>query len=158
LNAKFRRFSSISSQATSFTLNLGYAGYDFRSASDSAYRPRHSSRALEVSAELGVPSTKKYQWIFGIGIQPLSTHSESGAAANIQSGNNADSGSVWAQVGGEYKMSRESRGFFRFRAQQYRAQFEGAPNTTDPVTGTIPTNVKVTNNFLFLDFGVVFGR
>jgi len=158
LAAKFRRYSSISPSATSFTVNLGYSGYDFQSSAESAYRPRHSTRAMEVSMELTAPSSKKFQWVFGLGIQPLSFHTESAVASNIKSGNGSESGSVWAQVGGEYKMSRESRGFFRFRAQQYRAQFDGTANTTDPVTGTTPSNVSVSNNFLFFDLGFVLGR
>ena len=55
-------------------------------------------------------------------------------------------------------MSRQTRVFFKFSMDVIKSQFSGMASGIDPVTGTSPTNVPVTDVFYMFDIGLKLGR
>ena len=90
--------------------------------------------------------------------QPFLENVEDLNGPNVKSGQSNQTAGIGASIGGEYRMSRQTRAFFKFSTEVYKTQFSGNANAIDPVTGTTPSNVPVTNTFYMFDLGIKFGR
>jgi hypothetical protein len=156
LGFKFRRFFGMNLNAPSLTLGLRYLQYQMSTPQSSASRAKLSNSGPEIDLDLTLPMGKYSFWTAGLNLQPLDSMSElSGAAVRAGQGNQTVGFGV--STGGEYRFSRQTTAFLKFSTTVYKSDFTGTASTADPVTGSTPSSVPVTNVFYFLDLGIRLG-
>lgn len=155
---KFRRFFGLAEESSSFTIALNYVDKKFDTPTNSSYRIKNRYRAPEIAIALSTPSSKQFNWNFGISMQPYVMHDELYTTTNVSTGASNQTLNFGVNLGGEYKMTRSMRTFFKFSAELYRSQFSGNTLASDPITNTSPTNVVVNDVYYFFNIGLIFGR
>ncbi|MBK9293477.1 MAG: hypothetical protein IPM57_03395 [Oligoflexia bacterium] len=155
---KFRRFFGSAFENTSFSIDLNYIDKKLDIPLSSTHRVKTRSRGPQVSFNLITPSSKYFLWDFAINIQPFVLHEEFVGTSDLRSGTNNQTLGFGASIGGEYRMSRKLRTFFKFSAELYRSQFSGNALATDPINSSIPSNVVINDAYYFFNIGLIFGR
>jgi hypothetical protein len=144
--------------SSSFTLGLLYSVYTFSPQPNALYRVKQQTTGPQIALDLAVPSSKQFVWTFGFFTAPFVAHQESINNTDMRAGPGNTSAMFGTRVGGEFRLSRSTRAFFKITTEVYKTQFSGASIGTDPITGATATNVPVTNMFYMLDLGMKFGK
>jgi len=155
---QFRRYFGLRERAPSFTFGLEYREYNFKVPADEALRIKIKSTGPRMTAKTKVPSSARYTWIYDLEVTPYTKQSESGSNFVHQSGTGSDTFGYGLGIGGEYKMDRGSRMYYRFSYFLERTLFSGAATRVDPNSGTTPENVPVNNSFTMFELGYIWGK
>ncbi len=154
---KLRRFFGMNSSSPSFTLGLRYASYSLSVPASSNSRIQVKNSGPELDLDFALPLGRDTFWTMGVLFQPLDSLSES-SGSSIRSGNGNQTIGAGLELGAEYRFSRQMCGFIKFKSLLYKTDFSGPANTVDPVSGTTPSSVPVTNMFYFLNIGMRLGH
>jgi len=157
LGFKFRRFFGMALSSTSMAVGLKYINYNLSVPASASTRAKEQVQGPQLSLDLSVSFFTKLLLEFWFGFRTL-LQSLRNINPGVQSGASNQSMGLGANVGGEYRLSRQTRAFFKFSALAYRSQFSGVASGTDPITGVIPSGVTVTNAFYMFDLGLRFGH
>jgi hypothetical protein len=155
---RFRRFFGYGENIPMLMIGLDYREYNFKVPSDDPNRVRLKTTSPRILIETTVPSTLRYSWKFNLEVTPFARHQEVGTGYELQSGTENESFGYGLGVGGEYKLARTSRMFFKLSYFLERNAFSGTANRTDPVSGTTPSSVPVSNSFTIFEFGYIWGQ
>jgi hypothetical protein len=154
---KFRRFFGMAVNAPSFTLGLRYSNYQMSVPQSSLSRVQLQNAGPELDLDLTMPIGHESFLTMGLMAQPLDILSESSGSA-VRSGNGNQTIGMGASLGAEYRLSRQTTGFLKLSSLVYKSDFSGVANTADPVTGSAPSSVPVTNIFYMLNIGLRLGH
>ncbi|MGE3975610.1 MAG: hypothetical protein AB7F59_13875 [Bdellovibrionales bacterium] len=155
---RFRRFFGMGKSVPVFTLGLDYREYTFKLPAEEQQRVRLKSGGPRVTAETKIPSGLRYQWVYGLEVAPFTKTQELTSGVVHQSGTESETFGIGFSAGGEYKLARTSRMFFKLSYYMERSLYSGPANRADPNTGTTPTNVPVNNTFTMFELGYIWGR
>lgn len=155
---RFRRFFGYGENIPMLMIGLDYREYNFRVPSDDPNRVRLKTTSPRVLIETMIPSTLRFSWKFNLEVTPFARHQEIGTGFELQSGTENETFGYGLGVGGEYKLARTSRMFFKLSYFLERNAFSGTANRTDLVSGTTPSSVPVSNSFTIFEFGYIWGQ
>lgn len=158
IGLRFRRFYGLGRNVPMLTVGLDYREYNFRVPNDDAQRVRLKTTGPRLLFETNIPSSNRYSWIYDFEVTPFSRHQEISTGTSVQSGADNETFGFGLGVGGEYKLARTSRMFYKVSYFLERTMFSGAANRADPNSGQTPANVPVNNAFMFFQFGYIWGR
>jgi len=157
LGLRFRRFYGYGKNVPMLTVGLDYREYDFRIPGGDPQRVGLKTTGARLLFETNIPSSNRYSWVYDVEVTPFNQHQEI-SAGNPQSGTDNQTFGFGLGIGGEYKLARTSRMFYKISYFLERSQFSGAATRADPNTGVIPSNVPVNNAFTMFQFGYIWGR
>lgn len=158
LGFQFRRFFGTSQRASSLTLGLRFSDHQMSVPPSSTRLIKQMYSGPRLDATMRVNKSGGYYWTFGVLVEPLMTHEENSGASNIRTGQSNETAAFGATLGGEYQLSRQTRGFFQITHKLYRSNFSGSATQTDPLTSSTPDGVPVNNTFWFLNLGLKLGH
>jgi hypothetical protein len=154
---KFRRFFGMALSSPALTVGLRYLQYQMNTPQSSLSRAKLTNQGPELDLDLALPMGKFSFWTLGLMLQPIDTLAEV-SGATVRAGQSNQTVAFGASMGAEYRFSRQTTAFVKFSSTLYKSDFSGSATTADPVTGSIPSNVPVTNIFYFLDLGIRLGH
>jgi len=154
---KFRSFFGMALSSPALTIGLRYLQYQMSTPQSSLSRAKLTTQGPELDLDLALPMGKYSFWTLGLMLQPIDSLSES-SGAPIRAGQSNQTVGFGASLGAEYRFSRQTTAFVKLSSTLYKSDFSGTASTSDPVTGSIPSNVPVTNIFYFLDLGIRLGH
>jgi hypothetical protein len=155
---RFRRFFGFGERVPMLTVGVDYREYSFRVPSDDANRLRLKTVSPRILLETAIPTSSRYSWKFGLEVEPFARHQELDTGIDAQSGTSNETFGFGLNIGGEYRLARTSRMFYRLSYYLERTAFSGSASRPDPVTGTTPSNVPVNNSFTVFEFGYAWGQ
>ncbi len=155
---RFRRFFGYGENIPMLLIGLDYREYNFKVPSDDPNRVRLKTTSPRILLETLIPSTARYSWRYSLEVTPFAKHQEIGTGFALQSGTESETFGFGLGVGGEYKLARTSRMFFKLSYFLERNAFSGTANRADLVSGTTPSNVPVANSFTIFEFGYIWGQ
>lgn len=158
LGLNFRRFFGVNHKASSVEFSLLYGDSKMTVPTDSTSRPRLKSLGFGMSLKARLPSSGSYAWTFGGSLFPRLTHTETATGVAMQSGSPEESIRAGLDLGGEWKFTRESQMIWGLGVTAERNMFSGAVTLSDPVTGSNPSNVSVTNTLYMFSLGYRWGH
>jgi len=158
MGLKFRRFFGMALNSSSLTVGIRYKEYSLLPPANSQSRMKLFIQGPELTMDASIPSGKDFSWLLGVSLAPYLNQMESATSSDMSSGQSNRTVGYGASVGGEYRMSRKTRLFFKASTQVIRTLFSGTSNAQDPVSGGYPSNVPVTDSIYIFDLGVTFGR
>jgi hypothetical protein len=153
-----RKYFGMSRKANSITYGVDYVSYKFKVPDDSAYREGLASNAIGFHVKSRIPISPHYAWTFGGQIAPRVNVSEKNTALVLSSGSTPQSTKVSANVGGEFKMSRQSQLIWQLSISYEKVKYGDQSSLPDPVTGTAINGVSVDSTATFLQFGYRWGQ
>jgi hypothetical protein len=153
---KFRRFFGMALSSPALTVGLRYLQYQMSIPQSSLSRAKLTNQGPELNVDLALPVGRYSFWTLGLTLEPLDSLAEA-SGATVRAGQSNQTIGFGASTGAEYRFSRQTTAFIKLSTTLYKSDFSGAANTSDPVTGNIPSNVPVTNMFYFLDLGIRLG-
>jgi hypothetical protein len=77
---------------------------------------------------------------------------------DIESGDSNQTVGLGAELGGEYRLCRQARAYFKISALVYKTLFADSSAAVDPVDNSLALNVPVSNVFYMIDLGLHLGR
>jgi hypothetical protein len=155
---KFRQFFGFTKLSKSVEFDVLYSDYKFNVNADDVYRAKLKTSGLGLKMTLRLPASPDVAWLIGGSFHPRLQHAESKAGADISSGNNIENVRLGIQLGSEIKLSRASQIFYEAALMSEKNIFEGSARLADPVTGSIPKNVSVTDTFYIFSLGYRWGN
>jgi len=155
---RFRRFFGYGDNVPMLVLGWDYREYNFKVPGDDANRVKLKTTSPRILLETVIPSTSRYSWKYNLEVTPFAKHQELGTGYNLQSGTENETFGYGLGIGGEYKLARTSRMYFKLSYFLERNAFAGSANRADPITGTAPSNVPVNNSFTIFEFGYIWGQ
>lgn len=155
---RFRKFFGISRKSSQLTFGIDYADYQLKVPSDAAARVGVKTSGIKLSLEGVIPSSNTFSWTLGTYIVPRSKYAEKATALDLKSGNAADSNQIGASLGGRYTFDRFNQVYWKVSHSVEKTMFDGTANTTDPLTGTTPEGVNITNSVTIFSFGYIWGN
>lgn len=158
LSLNFRKFFGLSRRANSVETSLLYSDYKFSPASDSTTRLKTKTTGLGLGVKVRFPTSASYAWTLGGSFFPRLKHDESSNVPPRESGASSENSRVGLELGGEFKFSRESQMIWSLGMTSEKNMFDGAAFSADPVTGTTPSRVSVTNSMYLFSLGYRWGH
>jgi hypothetical protein len=153
-----RKYFGMSRKANSITYGVDYVSYKFKVPSDSADREGLSSNAIDFHIQGRIPVSPTYAWTFGGKIAPRVNISENNTALLLSSGSSPQAVRVGANVGGEFKLSRENQLVWQLSISYEKARYGDSSNLSDPGTGAPIDGVTVDSTTTFFQFGYRWGQ
>ncbi|MEQ1877144.1 MAG: hypothetical protein ABL958_10890 [Bdellovibrionia bacterium] len=158
IGLRFRRFYGFGKSVPSLEMGLDLREYNFRVPSDDPNRIKLKSTSAFLSLDAKVPANTRYTSVYSLGVAPWTGHTEATSGAAVLSGGTNSTFILNAGLGGEYKLDRTSRIFWKLDYEIQRSLFGGPASGNDPVTGTTLTNVPASNGFLIFHFGYTWAK
>lgn len=158
LSLNFRKFFGLSRRANSVETSLIYSDYKFSPSSDSTTRLKTKTSGVGLGVKVRFPTSSSYAWTLGGSFFPRLKHDETSNVPPRESGSASDSSRVGLEFGGEFKFSREGQMTWGLGVTSEKNMFEGAASSADPLTGTTPSNVSVTNSMYLFSLGYRWGH
>jgi len=158
IGLRFRRFYGFGKGVPSLEFGIDLKEYQFRVPSDDPSRVKLKTTGGFFTLEAKIPSTARYTSLYSLGLSPWAFHSESASGAAILTGSQSNTYVIDVGLGGEYKLDRSSRIFFKIDYELQRSLFSGAASGPDPVSGATLTNVPVNNGLLMFHFGYIWAK
>ncbi|HEY8271184.1 MAG TPA: hypothetical protein VIG33_09880 [Pseudobdellovibrionaceae bacterium] len=155
---KFRQFYGFAQTSKSVEFDVLYSDFKFNVSTDDVYRAKLKSSGLGLKMTLRLPSSSEVAWLIGGSFYPRLQHVESKAGADISSGNNVENTRLGVQLGSEIKLSRSSQIFYEAALLAEKNLFSGNAKLVDPVTGSAPKNVSITDTFYIFSLGYRWGN
>lgn len=153
-----RKYFGMSRKANSITYGVDYVSYKFKIPNDSTDRESLSSNAIDFHIQGRIPVSPTYAWTFGGKIAPRVNISENNTALLLSSGSSPQAVRVGANVGGEFKLSRENQLIWQFSISYEKARYGDSSNLSDPGTGSPIDGVTVDSTATFFQFGYRWGQ
>jgi hypothetical protein len=158
IGLRFRRFYGFGKSVPSLELGVDLREYQFRVPSDDPTRAKLKSTGAFLTLDAKIPASARYTSIYSFGVSPWHTHNEANSGMAVLSGTQNTTFVLDAGFGGEYKLDRTSRVFWKLDYELQRSLFSGSATGADPVTGMTLTNVPVNNGFLMFHFGYTWAK
>jgi hypothetical protein len=158
IGLKFRRFYGYGKNVPSLTFGLDLTEYQFRVPVDDPARAKLKTDGLKMSLEAKIPSSVHYSWTYLMSVYPWVNHAESTAGGAVLSGAENQTFDFGLGIGGEYKLERTSRIFWKAGYELQRSLFSGSASGPDAVSGATLANVPVNNGFVIFQFGYIWGK
>lgn len=155
---KFRRFDGLSRKSNSTEFSLLYSETTLSLPVDSTARSRLKSSGVGLGLSLKMPTSAQHAWIFGGQFFPRLQHTETKSALDLSSGSSAENFRLGLDLGGEFRMSRESQLVYDMGWSMEKNLFDGPAAAVDAESGVTPSNVTVTNTLLKFSFGYRWGH
>lgn len=153
-----RRFFSGSSGSPVLILGLDYYEYQFRVSSESDLRERLKTTGARLSVESEFPTGPRHSVTLGFSLLPKLQHKEEATAIEFGSGGSVDANAVSISLGSRFEFDRTSAVFWKISHMIEKDLFSGDATIADPLTGTVPSGVAVTNSFTIFQFGYTWGN
>lgn len=153
-----RKYFGMSRKANSVTFGVDYTSYKFTVPSDSTYREDLSSNAIGFHVQARMPVAPNYAWTFGARVAPRVNISEKNTALDLSSGSSPQAIRLGANVGGEFKLSREHQLIWQLSISYEKAKYGDQSSLPDPNTGSVVNGVSVDSTTTFLQFGYRWGQ
>ncbi len=155
---RFRKFFGISRKASQLSVGFDYSDYRMKVPSDADQRVGIKSTGIKLSIEAVIPSTNTFSWTLGAELVPRLSHKEKQTELNLKSGSSANSNRIGASLGWRYTFDRYNQVFWKLSHTVEKNLFDGTANTADPLSGTKPEGIGVTNSFSMFQFGYIWGN
>lgn len=155
---RFRRFYGFGKNSPSLEFGVDLREYQYRVPTDDPNRVRLKSTGAFLNVEAKIPSSSRYSSNYSFGLSPWLTHSEANAGTAVLSGSQNTTFVLNAGFGGEYKLERTSRIFWKIDYELQRSLFDGSASGADRITGATLNNVPVNNGFLIFNFGYTWAK
>lgn len=158
IGLRFRRFYGFGKMVPALEFGLDLREYQFRVPSDDPVRLKTKTTSAVVSLEAKIPASSRYTSSYQLALMPWTQHSEANSGGAVTSGTPGTNFGVSGSIGGEYKLERTSRIFWKFEYELQRSIFGGSTSGADPISGATLTNVPVSNGFLMFHFGYIWAK
>jgi hypothetical protein len=155
---RFRRFFGMGKTVPVFTFGIDYREYYFKVPSDDPLRVRLKMAGPRLVAETKIPVSQRFQWVYGLEVTPFTKAQEQSTGVTHQSGTENETFGFGVSAGGEYKLARTNRMFYRLSYYLERSLYSGPASRADPNSGVTPSSVPVNNSFTMFEFGFIWGR
>ena len=152
-----RKFFGSDGLSSSLSLGIDYVDYNFHVASNAGMREALESSGLQLTLDAEVPVSQAKSWLLGVSFAPILTHSENATGISFQSGASISAAAVGVNVGQRLQLSRIDAIFWKLSYSIEKDLFTGTANLADPLTGTAPSGVSVTNSFGLIQIGYAWG-
>ncbi len=153
VGAQSRHFFGVGSLAPMLRLGLDYREFQFRVPSDSIFRNKLATSGLFLLLDAEVPTSGFGSWAFGGEFGPKLRHSETSAATEFRTGDEAQTTSVGVHVGARYRFDSTQSVFWKVSYGVEKNLFSGSTSIPDPIAGARQTNVSVTSTFTLFQLG-----
>jgi hypothetical protein len=158
IGLRFRRFYGFGKTVPSLSFGVDLHEYQMRVASDDDHRLKLRTTGVRVSLEAKIPSSQRYSSTYQFDIQPWAVHSESTIGTATLSGQQNSTFGFGLGLGGEYKLERTSRLFWKATYELQRSLYTGSASGPDAISGDTLSNVPVSNGFILFEFGYIWGK
>jgi hypothetical protein len=152
-----RKFFGTDNRAPSLLFGLDYNEYDFDVPGDAQFRTKLQTSGVQLNLETDIPVSDFRSWTLGFSIAPKQSHTESPTTLHVSSGGNVDANTVSLSIGGRLGLDHSNGMFWKLSETIEKDLFSGQASAVDPVTGSKPTGVTVTNSWTMLQFGYTWG-
>lgn len=152
-----RKFFGTTRLAPTLEFGLDYYEYEFRVPSDALTRERLKSTGVQLSLETDVPSSPYRSYTLGFTFAPKLQHKETATSVDFQSGGSVDANGLGVSVGSKVRFDRSNAMFWKLTYMVEKDVFGGTATLVDPLTGTAPSGVSVTNTFSLIQLGYTWG-
>lgn len=158
LGLDIRKFFGMSRKSNSVEYGIHLSEYKFSVPGDDLNRVKLKSSGVGIHFRTRIPVAPSYSWVFGGKLIPRVQHSEDPTGIALSSGSLGESSRVDFNIGGEFKMARQSQIIWDLTTSFEKNQFNGQADLADPETGSKPKGVSVENTFLIFSLGFRWGQ
>jgi hypothetical protein len=144
--------------APSFIYGLDYQEYQLEVPRDSELRARIQSVGAQIFLEANIPVGAYHSSILGFSLMPKLRHTESPTTIDFTSGGGVDANAVSFWFGSRYVLDSSNTIFWKISQTVEKDLFSGEASQVDPITGSKPTGVSVTNSFTLFQLGYIWGN
>ncbi len=155
---RWRKFFGSANHSPHLTFGVDYHEYQFQVAAEANLRQRLKTSGALVSLELEYPRGTQATANFGFSLLPMAQHTESGTGTSVQSGSAVSSYVVSVWAGGTRTLDSSNQIFWKLSETVERDVFNGGASAPDPISGTTPYGVPVTNAFTIFQLGYTWGN
>lgn len=158
VGVRFRRFFGSRKKMSSLAWGLDGRERTLRVSSADSDKFHTRSRGVFLVAEGRIPMTARWAANLNVAIAPWVDHQETGGRAGDFSGVEVTSTSYSLALGLEYVFDRGHRFFVRAKGDIEANQFQRGGGLADPRTGQISRGVSVSQSFMILELGYIWGN
>ena len=154
---RFRKYFGSYRKAPWINYGIDWQDQKISTSGDLNQRMSVETYGVNLSVDATIPSSLNYanQFYFSFIPRPVEFETQ---PQNIVSGTSPEVYAVQLGFGGLYQLDRYHQLFWRLQNRYQKSIYKGSANSPDPVTGTTPSRVSVTESTTFLYFGIQFGQ
>lgn len=154
---QFRKFFSMSRKSPNLVFGINYDETQLLVPKSEPQRPRLKTTGVALRLEATLPKTTTRAWVVGAEFLPKIKVTEIQTGLDLQSGKKPTSYGFKFSFGQDFNFNRNHKVFWRLSHRIDKTVYEGTATLNDPITGTAPSGVSVTQGTSLFQFGFTWG-